>query len=82
MTLPYQQWGVRGDTTQYSFFFSVSVFDPLGDYLRIPLLLLLNPPQPPSIIIRNMSVSLSLLVRENFGASLLYPYSSHFNSDW
>lgn len=82
MTLPYQQWGVRGDTAYYSFSYSVLVSDPLGEYLRIPPLLFLNPPQPPSIIIRNMSVSPSLLVRENFGASLLYPHSSHLNSDW
>lgn len=73
MTLPYQQREVRGDVAHHLISYSESVSDPVGERLRIPLFLLFNLLQLPSIISRNMSVTPSLVYRDNFGASLLHP---------
>ena len=60
--------------------------NPIGECLRILTFLLFNPLQPPSIITSNMSATLSLAVKENFGtpsaSSTLYPYLSHLSHIW
>ena len=60
--------------------------NPIGECLRILTFLLFNPLQPPSIITSNMSATLSLAVKENFGApsasSTPYPCLSHLSHIW